>query len=339
MEKFYISKNYRESNTASTKAKSDCEDIFQAYGYKNLGLSKKNYTNTFAGRIWTFLSACKAYINMPYGEVIILQYKTPFIVSLFNRAKQRKNKVILLIHDIWTLRGLPEEDYLEIIRDADGVISHTPNMQEWLNKLLDISRKNIRLEIFDYLLPGNPDSSITNYQNIPSICFAGNLKKAPFLTKLNFPENSLSFDLYGPGITEDMIENKSFIKYHGTFPPEKLISEIHNCMFGLVWDGDSINECTGTNGKYLQFNAPHKISLYLAAGKPVIIWKKMGMAQFIEKNNIGITIESLEEIPDRIKQLSEKEYIEMSRNVSVIKDKITQGEYLKEALDKIEQII
>ena len=46
MEKYYISKNYRESNTASSKAKSDCEDIFQSYGYQNLGLDKKNITNS-----------------------------------------------------------------------------------------------------------------------------------------------------------------------------------------------------------------------------------------------------------------------------------------------------
>ena len=108
MEKYYISKNYRERNTASSKAKSDCEDIFQSYGYQNLGLDKKNITNSLAGKAWTFLSAYKAFLTMPTGKTIILQYKAPFTVPLFKRAKKKKNKVILLIHDIWTLRSQPE---------------------------------------------------------------------------------------------------------------------------------------------------------------------------------------------------------------------------------------
>lgn len=339
MEKYYISKNYRESNTASSKAKSDCEDIFQSYGYQNLGLDKKNITNSLAGKAWTFLSAYKAFLTMPTGKTIILQYKAPFTVPLFKRAKKKKNKVILLIHDIWTLRSQPEKDNLEIIRDADGIISHTPHMQKWLNDLLDISQKNVRLEIFDYLLSERNNIRSKRDSETPGICFAGNLKKAPFLTELNFPENSLSLHLYGLGMIEEMIKNKPFISYHGSFPPEMLIDEIQDHMFGLVWDGNSADKCTGTYGRYLQFNAPHKISLYIAAGIPVIIWSKMAMAEFVEKNNIGIMIDSLNEIPEKIKRLSPEDYAKMVDNVSIVKEKITRGEFLKEALRKIEQIV
>lgn len=339
MKKFYISKNYRDNNTASSKAKSDCEDIISSYGYKNMGLPKKHYTNKLSGRAWTFLSACKALLDMPSGGIVILQYKTPFIIPLFNRAKKRKNKVILLIHDIWTLRSLPEQDHLDLIRDADGIISHTPNMQQWLNETLGISKKNVRLEIFDYLQPETTHALINNYSKTPTICFAGNLKKASFLTKLDFPASSLSFHLFGPGVTEQMIRNKSFMTYHGSFSPEKLIHEIQRYMFGLVWDGDSVNECSGTDGRYLQFNSPHKISLYLSAGIPVIIWKKMAMADFVEKNNVGITIDSLNEMPSKINRISEDEYAKMVNNVSLVRDKIMRGGYLKEALSNIEQIL
>ena len=60
---------------------------------------------------------------------------------------------------------------------------------------------------------------------------------------------------------------------------------------------------------------------------------------FVEKNNIGIMINSLNEIPEKIKRLSPDDYAKMVDNVSIVKEKITRGEFLKEALRKIEQIV
>ncbi|NRO11242.1 Beta-1,6-galactofuranosyltransferase WbbI [Lactobacillus helveticus] len=48
-------------------------------------------------------------------------------------------------------------------------------------------------------------------------------------------------------------------------------------------------------GNYLRYNDPHKLSLYLASGIPVIIWKKAAEAKFVEENKVGITVDSLED--------------------------------------------
>ena len=63
------------------------------------------------------------------------------------------------------------------------------------------------------------------------------------------------------------------------------------------------------------------------------------MAEFVEKNNIGIMINSLKKIKKKIKRLSPDDYAKMVDNVSKKKKKITRGEFLKEALRKIEQIV
>ena len=63
----------------------------------------------------------------------------------------------------------------------------------------------------------------------------------------------------------------------------------------------SSETCKGSFGEYLRINNPHKTSLYLASGIPVIIWSKAALAEFIEKNKCGITVDSLYEIADKLK--------------------------------------
>ena len=50
MEKILYLKNYRESNAASSKAKSDCEDIFPILRVSKIWDWTKNITNSLAGK-------------------------------------------------------------------------------------------------------------------------------------------------------------------------------------------------------------------------------------------------------------------------------------------------
>ena len=57
-------------------------------------------------------------------------------------------------------------------------------------------------------------------------------------------------------------------------------------------------------GEYLQYNAPHKMSLYIRCGLPIIVWEKAGLAPFVKKNNVGICISSLTELEDILPKIS-----------------------------------
>ena len=65
---------------------------------------------------------------------------------------------------------------------------------------------------------------------------------------------------------------------------------------------------------------------------PVIIWKKAAMARFVEENHIGITVDSLEELPDVLNQISYEKYKKIARNTRKVSEKIRAGKYLQEAL-------
>lgn len=124
----------------------------------------------------------------------------------------------------------------------------------------------------------------------------------------------------------------------GSYPPD-ILPQYLNQGFGLIWDGNSIESCTGVIGNYLKYNNPHKCSLYLASGIPVIIWKEAALANFIEKHNVGILVESLEEIPEKIQNLSEKEYIQMKNNAEKLSVKLKNGYFLKKAIQAAEKLL
>ena len=72
--------------------------------------------------------------------------------------------------------------------------------------------------------------------------------------------------------------------------------------FGLIWDGTGVDSCEGLYGHYMRFNSPHKLSLYVALGLPVIVWREAAIADFVLKQGIGVTVGNLLELDDSFHQ-------------------------------------
>lgn len=66
--------------------------------------------------------------------------------------------------------------------------------------------------------------------------------------------------------------------------------------------------CSGGKGEYLRINNPHKLSLYLAVGLPVIIWDEAAEAEFVLRENVGFTIKSLYELSEKMALISDDDY-------------------------------
>ena len=83
-------------------------------------------------------------------------------------------------------------------------------------------------------------------------------------------------------------------------------------------------------------NNPHKLSLYIAVGLPVIIWDEAAEAEFVKRENIGWTVSSLYELPDKLANISEGDYTVMRNNAVRISKKLRDGEYMTRALKNAE---
>jgi hypothetical protein len=85
-------------------------------------------------------------------------------------------------------------------------------------------------------------------------------------------------------------------------------------------------------GNYMRFNDPHKVSLYISAGIPVIIWSEAALAGFIKERHIGFTVSSLEEIPEKLGNVTEEDYQSYRSNLYPLMRQVRDGYFLKEAV-------
>ena len=193
--------------------------------------------------------------------------------------------------------------------------------------------KLFSLQIFDYLT----DAQSGGHRLQDGIAIAGNLSadKCGYVREfIRLAGGKIPIHLYGKGFEEETECANVF--YHGAVPSAELPGVIRG-GFGLVWDGPSAESCSGKMGEYLRFNNPHKLSLYLVSGMPVILWKEAAETGFIEENDVGRTVGNLKELAPLVQQMTEQEYTEMISRIREIGEKLREGSYLASALQKAEQ--
>lgn len=327
----YIAGNYAAGFTASAKAKLDAEDIMVDCNILNVGQPRTDYPVSWKSYLRVITGYLKVMSRLQKNGILFLQHPFSQTLEYIKLAKRRRNKVVLLVHDLNILRDWDSSKEIEILNSADILIIHTPAMKAFLEKN-NIGKEYVELECFDYL--HGSKVKIPSISDGFKVAFTGNLQKSPFIDKLQL--KNCKIHLYGIGIENRKVNEN--VEYRGCFPPEKLAENMSE-HFGLVWDGESTETCSGLTGEYLKVNAPHKFSMYISAGIPVIVWDKSALAPFVQRHKIGLVVSSLEGMDEILKDIGEQEYKELSANVLEIQAKMSAGGFLKEALKKAEKIV
>ena len=122
--------------------------------------------------------------------------------------------------------------------------------------------------------------------------------------------------------------------YKGQYSPEELPKHL-NENFGLIWDGNSIKSCSGHFGEYLKYNNPHKTSLFISTGIPIIVWKKAAIAKLVNDYNIGIVIDNLRELDSVLDNVDLDQYKELKKNTEILGKKLREGFFIKRALREL----
>ncbi len=333
----YISRNYKDQSTSGNKAKTDMEALMEELGFRNIGLKQTQYSNPVISFLFILMGIIKAALYLNKGDVLFLQYPLKkYFYFICNIAHLKKCKVVILIHDLGSFRRKKLTVHQEIkkLNHADYIIATNPIMQQWLSSHHCKAQLG-SLGIWDYLSPNHsveqpiPMSISSPYK----IVYAGALRmrKCGFLYNWGDEIQCYSVNLYGKNFSINEAKGKDHFNYMGFVQSDKLISSMQG-DFGLVWDGDSITTCSGNFGEYLQYNTPHKISLYIRCGLPIIIWNKAALSTFIQDQKIGYCINSLSEINEILSSITPKSYEEMRINVLRIDKQLSQGFYFKHAI-------
>lgn len=343
--------NVAARHNAGNKAREDVFRIARSSGFLEFNVPVVISSRSglgIAGKISEHLELCKrwkqAMSSMKKGDVLLVQYplihRTVFFYRVLRYAASRGVITILLIHDLDILRlesndGFKRRFAFEqkrSLKAAGFLVSHNAGMTRYLVESLSCkSEQIVNLDLFDYCFPKTADNGSAPLKD-GAVVIAGNLapQKAGYIHSL---PKDVTFALYGVGLDEPVLA-MSNIEYRGKFEPDSGPNIIAG-SWGLVWDGDSSETCSGTYGEYLRVNNPHKTSLYLAAGLPVIVWSGSALAPFVLENGLGLAVDSLFDIKEAIGSLNDEEYAEMRANAMVMSKKLRSGYFTKRALAEV----
>lgn len=332
------------SKNAASKPRTDVEKICSQNGFSIITIYSHFFAKTPKG-IWElFLKKLNALgiilqsLRLVFlrDSIILVQY--PFLNHRMQDIVQylkKRNKIVVLYHDLYNLRIGSNNSFENwLIRNSDVNIVHSESMKIALEKQ-GCKTPMVILQFFDYLNTYKQKKEIG--KGIVNLVFAGNLTKSGFVRDMNSLEVHSDFRILLYGLPEPHIDNKDLIYYKGVFENETIDHVEGN--WGLVWDGDTINGCAGNYGEYLKINAPFKFSLYLAMGIPVVVWSNSAMAQYVEDYHLGIVVDSITEIYERIKSLSEDEIEDIRYGVQHYSSEVKQGKMLGRVLQEVYNIL
>ena len=309
MDKYQIVETTEQFNHAGTKATADISVVVEKMGFQQLYLkmrtTKAGYLAKVQRQVGYYIDWNNCYQAITEGSVVLLQH--PFHYSqltreklLYKLKKEKKVKFISVVHDVEELRAFRYNDYykreFEVMLDiADIIIVHNQVMLDWFAGCGVSKEKLVNLKLFDYLID-DPTPKKVGFER--SINIAGNLDvtKCGYISQLGQLEG-VKVNLYGPNFDEKMRQCEN-INYRG----------------------------------YLRYNNPHKMSLYIASGLPIIIWKNAAQAKFVKENGIGICVENLKDIHEAFSAISEHEYKQMLFNVLKVRREVVNGEFTRSAI-------
>lgn len=330
-DKFIIGFELSASKTAGGKAQGDINRIAINMGYSSVVYRIKGRKIAKAIEKRRFFNKLK---RLPDNSTIIIQYPTSVSFDeVLPILESRKLSIITIMHDVGFLRSegdikkREEKNERKLFEISNKIIIHNEFMKQAFVEFGVDEGKIICLNIFDYL---SKPVNFKERNKCDSIIIAGNLHKdkSGYVYELKNLGKDVSFNLYGINFTGEETPN---IKYKGSFLPEDLPSILEG-SFGLVWDGQQIDTCAGKVGDYLRYNNPHKLSLYLAAGIPVIVWSQSATAKFVSENRVGITVDSLSELHNKIENISDEKYREMCENCIRMSACLREGFFTETAI-------
>ena len=335
----FLSRNYRESRSAGSKAKQDYEDILASMGAVNLGLKRSHHRGKVLTFILNLVGVARCCMSMRRGDMLVLQYPVKkYFTFLCHRARKRGATTVALIHDLGSFRRkkLTVQQELDRLGLVDNVIATNATMGDWL-KDQGLDKPIVALGLHDYLSTALVPGLDGHRQQGPwRIAYAGTIRarKNSFIHQYAAAIEGYELHIFGTESDEHPIPESPHVVKHGFIEPDDFMTT-NGCDFGLVWDGDSLDCCSGPFGEYLKYNTPHKLSLYLRAGLPVIMWSQSAVAPLVTSLGIGLTIDSLKEVSSKLDSLDDEQISVLHHNVAKVADDIANGRFLKTALQQL----
>lgn len=318
----YITKinGFFKSSTAQA-AQTIVADIAGGLGIKEMGLYRydnpKETTESLSGRFDGIIA------GLNRDDIVIFQFPTwnpiEWEQKLLERIQLYGGRIIIFVHDIIPLMFKSNQYLLtptiDVLNQAEVlIVPSVPMYQFLLQNGLRKDMKFVVQEIWDY--PVTLDFSVPQFQKI--IHFAGSPAKFSFPNEWNY---TIPLKLYA----HESCSGQN-VQSLGWMQPIQLLLELAKGGFGLVWYGDDYMH------QYMQYNCNFKLSSYLVAGIPVIVPCNTATQELVEKNHLGIAVNSLEEAITFVSNTTEQEYQTYTQHIKNFSFLLKNGYFTKKLL-------
>lgn len=308
---------------ATFKARSDISIFSEQVGLKRLPIFRYDSAFEESNAIHSRIDGITAGVKR--GDVVYYQFPTyngaRFEDFFVEHMKVRGINIIALVHDIEFLRFPSHTTFDEInfLNQFDVVIVHNQCMSDILQKN-GLTTNTVNLDMFDYTV----GEKILKRETIEKkIILAGSLDKALYLKNWAYNIPIIAFGRQPEFTVSTQVD------YRGELAPDVVAEKLPN-GFGLAWDTNTSVYENGEN--YAKYNSPHKVSLYLASGLPVIVKKGTAIAGIVNAYHLGIAIESLDSIPEIVDKLTQQDLAYMVEQVDKFRKLLISGYFTKRAI-------
>ena len=332
----HISLRHDALPPAANKARTDVETILDQEGFLDIGPRHDPAASTARRRLDDFAGIVKAAARVKRGDTLLVQYPLRgYFNYITRRAKAKGARIIILIHDLESLREkrLTAEKEAQRLSRADHIIATSAAMGRHLRSI-GVDKPMSSLDAWDYLTTTDPiPARVRSGADDRRVAYAGalNRRQNRFLWNWGDVIKGYDVDIYGSGFRMDQVARAERFYDHGFVESEKIIAGMTS-DYGLEWEGTSLDSCKGDYGEYLAVNTPHKVSLYIRAQLPIIIWSGAAMAPFVVANKIGFTVDTLSQIDEKMAKVTAEQYAEMKANVEAMSRLISSGHFTRRAV-------
>lgn len=251
-----------------------------------------------------------------------LNFQTEFIDGL---KRRRGVKIVALIHDVipWTYGqayDAQNDFFLNLLRKFDMLITANDEMSERLQEE-GVNLPMITLPLWDFAYQG----PLQDKQFAKKVYYLADNK----VNQLNYSSNT-PLQIIGNGDEKLLVPKQ--VELLGA-QDLAVVPFFFDGGFGLVDTENAIIEEGAPAAKnYWQYKNPLRLSVYLAAGFPVIVLAESPYAAWISSRNLGIVLDSLDELDEVLSDLTETEYQEMLEAVKPWQDAVSTGFFTKRTM-------
>ncbi len=309
------------------KARRDCEEILRRSG--RWGVFDTGTMKSKPARLARIVASLVWLARQPRSTIFLVQYPMHGgrVQKLIGRLLFHRFRVAVLLHDLYDLWEGKTPNH-PLLSRAACVVS-VGRLQDFLGATLeDIPVSH--LEPWDYLTAS--DFEPGRWDPAGPILFAGSLwpMKVSWLYRPDAHRPPLL--LRGHGYDE--AQNPQLgDTLAGPFTPENPAFD-PSVGWGLVWDGAKLDSQISEKD-YERLNQPHKVSLYLACGLPLIVWSESYAAPWVLRHGCGIAVPSLAAIPEALAKVTPEEHRAMQDRSRECGEQVRRGDGLIDVLAKL----